>query len=67
VLRHGGGLETRFHHLGAVNVAVDQRVTRGSPVASVGVTGKTTGPHVHFEVRDLGVAVDPASFLRNPK
>jgi murein DD-endopeptidase MepM/ murein hydrolase activator NlpD len=67
VLRHGGGLETRFFHLGDVNVAVDQRVTRGEPIASIGVSGKTTGPHVHFEVRDLGVAVDPSSFLGNSK
>jgi murein DD-endopeptidase MepM/ murein hydrolase activator NlpD len=64
VLRHRGGIESRFHHLGAVKVSVDQTVTQGSPVAEVGVTGKTTGPHVHFEVRDLGEAIDPTPFLR---
>jgi murein DD-endopeptidase MepM/ murein hydrolase activator NlpD len=64
VLRHRGGLETRFHHLGAVKVTLAQPVAQGSAVAEVGLTGKTTGPHVHFEVRDLGEPIDPTPFLR---
>ncbi|MBL8910896.1 MAG: peptidoglycan DD-metalloendopeptidase family protein [Archangium sp.] len=64
VLRHRGGLTSRFHHLGAVKVALAQQVTAGAPVAEVGMTGKTTGPHVHFEVRDLGEPIDPKPFLR---
>ncbi|MFT3711856.1 MAG: M56 family metallopeptidase [Archangium sp.] len=64
VLRHRGGIESRYTHLGAVKVALDQRVAQGSTLAEVGLTGKTTGPHVHFEVRDLGEAIDPTPFLR---
>jgi murein DD-endopeptidase MepM/ murein hydrolase activator NlpD len=64
VVRHRGGIETRYHHLGSVAVRVEQKIAKGDLVGTVGATGEVTGPHVHFEVRDLGEAIDPAPFLR---
>ncbi len=64
VLSHGGGFKTRYHHLGGVQVRAEQPVRKGEAFATVGATGKVTGPHVHFEVLDLGQAFDPAPFLR---
>ncbi len=64
VLQHKGGLQTRYHHLGEVQVRAEQAIKQGQPFATVGTTGKTTGPHVHYEVVDLGRPVDPAGFLR---
>lgn len=63
VLRHSRGIETVYHHLGSVAVARDQKLAKGALLGTVGATGETTGPHVHFEVRDLGEAIDPAPFL----
>lgn len=63
VLRHRGGIETRYHHLGSVSVGPDQGLARGQAFATVGATGKVTGPHVHFEVRDLGQPLDPGVLL----
>ena len=59
VLDHGGGLETRYGHLGRIDVRVGQRVTAGEPVGEVGASGRATGPHLHFEVRRDGRTVDP--------
>ncbi len=61
---HGGGLATRYAHLSAIAVAPGQRVAPGGVVGRVGSTGRSTGPHLHYEVRVDGEAVDPARFLR---
>lgn len=60
---HGGGMTTLYAHLATVEVAVGQWVNAGTRVAGVGSTGRSTGPHLHFEVRVGGVASDPRGFL----
>jgi murein DD-endopeptidase MepM/ murein hydrolase activator NlpD len=60
---HGGGLSTRFGHMSAITVTVGQRVEIGSVVGRVGSTGRSTGPHLHYETRQNGEAVDPIRFL----
>lgn len=61
---HGGGKETRYAHLSKIAVEVGQTVTKGQVIGYVGSTGKSTGPHLHFEVRINGVAKDPLSFYK---
>ncbi len=62
-VRHPDGTETRYGHLSAVNVEVGDRVTAGAAIGAVGSTGRSTGPHLHFEVRRDGKAVDPRPYL----
>lgn len=59
IIDHGRGLETRYAHLGTIDVKPGDRVEAGAGVGTVGVTGRTTGPHLHFEVRRDGEPVDP--------
>ena len=59
----GSGVRTMLAHLARVDVSVGQPVEEGAPVGLVGATGKATGPHLHFEVRLRGAAVDPATAL----
>lgn len=61
---HGDGLATRYAHLSAIDVGVHQKVKAGDVVGRVGSTGRATGPHLHYETRINGEAVDPARFLR---
>lgn len=56
---HGGGNETRYGHLATIAVEVGTLLQRGVVIGSVGSTGHSTGPHLHFEVRQDGMAVDP--------
>ena len=58
-LDHGGGLITRYAHLRAIDVEVGEAVTGDQPIGEVGSTGRTTGPHLHFEVRVDGRPIDP--------
>ncbi len=62
-LRHEGGFESRYAHLSAVDVQVGDVVEAGQDVGKVGSTGHSTGPHLHFEVRHDGQAIDPAPLL----
>jgi murein DD-endopeptidase MepM/ murein hydrolase activator NlpD len=62
-VRHEHGFETRYAHLSAVEVQVGDVVEAGQEVGKVGTTGYSTGPHLHFEVRQDGQAIDPAPFL----
>lgn len=62
-LDHGNGLLTRYAHLSRVDVQVGDIVRRRQPVAAVGSTGRSTGPHLHFEVLVQGVPQNPARFL----
>ena len=61
---HGGGLSTRYGHLSAISVSPGQQVSPGAVLGRVGSTGRSTGPHLHYEVRIDGEAVDPSRFLR---
>jgi len=60
---HGNGLVTRYGHLSAFLVKEGQIVATGTPIAKVGSTGRSTGPHLHFEVRRDDNAVNPQQFL----
>jgi murein DD-endopeptidase MepM/ murein hydrolase activator NlpD len=63
---HGNDLVTRYAHASRLLVKVGDVVLRGSKIAEVGNTGRSTGTHLHFEVRHRGVAQNPARFLRTP-
>jgi len=63
VLGHGNGYETLYGHCDEVMVKTGQTVRRGDIIAAVGSTGRSTGPHVHYEVRANGSPVNPRSFL----
>ena len=62
-MTHAPGLVTRYGHLSAFLAKEGQKVTTGTPIARVGSTGRSTGPHLHFEVRRSDDAVDPARYL----
>ncbi|MBT8421524.1 MAG: peptidoglycan DD-metalloendopeptidase family protein [Gammaproteobacteria bacterium] len=64
-VRHGNGYVTRYAHNQQNLVAVGDVVTQGQTIALIGSTGRSTGPHVHFEVHRNGQAVDPAKYIRN--
>lgn len=59
IIRHGDGSETLYGHLDAIHVLVGMDVTGGTIIGGVGQTGRATGPHLHFERRRNGAAVDP--------
>ncbi|MES5488489.1 peptidoglycan DD-metalloendopeptidase family protein [Bradyrhizobium sp. INPA03-11B] len=61
---HGNGLSTRYGHLSEIGVKVGEYVKIGQVIGAVGSTGRSTGPHLHYETRIDGEAVDPQKFLR---
>ncbi len=63
IVDHGGGISTAYAHNTSVAVATGQSVAQGQVIAYSGSTGHSTGPHVHFEVRVNGAAVDPLGYL----
>ncbi|MBM4322012.1 MAG: M23 family metallopeptidase [Deltaproteobacteria bacterium] len=65
VISHGFGMTTRYSHLNKALVKVGQKVKRGDKIAEVGTSGKTTGPHLHYEVRLNGIPANPMRYILN--
>jgi murein DD-endopeptidase MepM/ murein hydrolase activator NlpD len=64
ILDHGHGISTRYGHLSGYAVAVGQHVNRGDVIGYVGLSGRSTGPHLHYEVRINDTPVNPYKYLR---
>lgn len=64
ILKHSSGYETRYAHLDKIGVKVGQNVNKGDLIGKTGMTGRVTGPHLHFEIRKNGKTQNPMSFLR---
>ena len=65
VISHGFGMASRYAHLNKILVQVGQKVKRGEKIAEVGISGKTTGPHLHYEVRLNDIPVNPMRYILN--
>ncbi|MEZ5779340.1 MAG: DUF5930 domain-containing protein [Paracoccaceae bacterium] len=63
-IRHDFGIETRYGHMSKVRVEVGQKVSRGDRIGDMGNTGRSTGPHLHYEVRVNGNAINPMTFIK---
>ncbi|GKY87680.1 peptidase M23 [Sinisalibacter aestuarii] len=63
-IRHDFGVETRYGHLSAIGVKVGDRVSRGERIGDMGNSGRSTGPHLHYEVRVGGKAIDPMIYIK---
>ena len=64
VVSHAGGLETMYGHNAVLLVERGETVARGQPIAYSGNSGRSTAPHLHYEIRRAGRAIDPAPYLR---
>jgi murein DD-endopeptidase MepM/ murein hydrolase activator NlpD len=62
IVYHSNGITSRYGHLSRISVEAGQRVKRGDQVGNVGSTGRSTGPHVHYEIRENDQAVDPLRY-----
>jgi murein DD-endopeptidase MepM/ murein hydrolase activator NlpD len=63
-IEHGGDIQTRYGHMSRLNVAAGQQVRKGDVIGFVGSTGRSTGPHLHYEVRISGAAVNPVPYMQ---
>ena len=63
ILGHGNGVQTLYPHAQTLNVSYGDTVSQGDIIATVGSTGNSTGPHLHFEIRIDGEAVDPLNYI----
>ncbi|MGR3321621.1 MAG: DUF5930 domain-containing protein [Pseudooceanicola sp.] len=66
-IRHEFGIETRYAHLSRIRVKEGQRVSRGDRIGDMGASGRVTGPHLHYEVRVGGRAVNPMTYIKAAK
>jgi murein DD-endopeptidase MepM/ murein hydrolase activator NlpD len=65
IVDHENGYVTYYAHLNSMNVKKGERVYKGQTIATVGATGRVTGPHLHFEIRKNGVPINPESYIKN--
>ena len=65
VVSHGFGMTTSYSHLSKVTVRVGQKVKRGDKLAEIGMSGRTTGPHLHYEIKLNGIPVNPVRYILN--
>jgi murein DD-endopeptidase MepM/ murein hydrolase activator NlpD len=65
VISHGFGMTSRYAHLNNILVRIGQKVNRGEKIAEVGMSGRTTGPHLHYELRLNGIPVNPMRYIMN--
>lgn len=63
-IKHAFGIETRYGHLSKIRVKVGQKVSRGERIGDMGNTGRSTGTHLHYEIRNNGKAVNPMNYLK---
>ncbi|WP_234041635.1 M23 family metallopeptidase [Erythrobacter aureus] len=66
-INHGNGYQTRYAHMHRIFVRSGQYVQRGTKIGEVGSTGRSTGPHLHYEVRYEGKALDPKPYIRGQR
>ncbi|MCV0383006.1 MAG: M23 family metallopeptidase [Erythrobacter sp.] len=66
-IEHGADMQTRFAHLSGYEVKAGDRVRKGDLIGYVGSTGRSTGPHLHYEVRVAGLAVDPTPYMNGER
>ena len=64
IVDHGDGLESRYAHCNTLLAPVGSRVPAGAVIGTVGSTGRSTGPHLHFEIRKDGTAINPDRYLK---
>jgi murein DD-endopeptidase MepM/ murein hydrolase activator NlpD len=67
ILYHSNGITTRYGHLSRITVETGQRVKRGDQIGHAGSTGRSTGPHVHYEIRENDQPLDPARYAGQPR
>jgi murein DD-endopeptidase MepM/ murein hydrolase activator NlpD len=63
-IRHDFGIETRYAHQSRIRVEEGQRVSRGDHIGDIGNSGRSTGPHLHYEIRESGSPVNPMTYIR---
>ena len=66
-IKHAFGIETRYGHLSEIGVKVGQKVSLGEKIGDMGNSGRSTGTHLHYEVRLSGTAVNPMTFIKAAK
>lgn len=67
ILYHSNGITTRYGHLSRITVDAGQRIKRGDQIGHAGSTGRSTGPHVHYEIRENDQPTDPVRYVGSPQ